>query len=156
MNSNSLQTKSTKSTRQCPIAESVRVLGDKWSMLIMRDVILYKKCRFKEFKSSKEKIATNILASRLKFLLEEGLLRKLDPTGTKKSTRYIATSEGLLVFPILMEMYVFSIDAVDETALDAFQMKGKEEFSENRDLFEEKAKGAYLDFVDELSKLILK
>ena len=155
MDPNSLQTKSVKPHRSCAIAESIRVLGDKWSLLIMRDVILYKKCRFKEFKGSKEKIATNILASRLKFLLEEGLLRKLDPTGTKKSTRYIATSAGLLVLPIIMEMYMFSINTVDKTALDAPQTLVREKFSGDRHLFEENRKAAYLDFVEELSELIL-
>jgi DNA-binding HxlR family transcriptional regulator len=146
---------SLKVPRTCAIAESVRILGDKWSLLILRDVILYKKCRFKEFKSSKEKIATNILASRLKFLVTEGLLRKLDPTGTKKSTRYIATSEGLLVLPIMMEMYMFSIKSIDESTLDAVQMTTKEEFISNRSVFEEKVKATYLNFVSELSELIL-
>ena len=155
MSFNSLQTKKVKTPRTCAIAESVRILGDKWSLLIMRDVILHKKCRFKEFKNSKEKIATNILASRLKFLVESGLLRKLDPNGTKKSTRYIATSAGLLVLPVIMEMYMFSIDSIDEDTLDASQTALKEDFSYSRTLFEEKRKVAYLDFVEELSELIL-
>lgn len=155
MSFNSLQTKKVKTPRTCAIAESVRILGDKWSLLIMRDVILHKKCRFKEFKNSKEKIATNILASRLKFLVESGLLRKLDPNGTKKSTRYIATSAGLLVLPVIMEMYMFSIDSIDEDTLDASQIALKEDFSYSRTLFEEKRKVAYLDFVEELSELIL-
>lgn len=155
MSFNSLQTKKVKTPRTCAIAESVRILGDKWSLLIMRDVILHKKCRFKEFKNSKEKIATNILASRLKFLVESDLLRKLDPNGTKKSTRYIATSAGLLVLPVIMEMYMFSIDSIDEDTLDASQIALKEDFSYSRTLFEEKRKVAYLDFVEELSELIL-
>lgn len=155
MSFNSSETKKVKAPRTCAIAESVRILGDKWSLLIMRDVILHKKCRFKEFKNSKEKIATNILASRLKFLVESGLLRKLDPNGTKKSTRYIATSAGLLVLPVIMEMYMFSIDSIDEDTLDASQIALKEDFSYSRTLFEEKRKAAYLDFVEELSELIL-
>lgn len=155
MSFNSSETKKVKAPRTCAIAESVRILGDKWSLLIMRDVILHKKCRFKEFKNSKEKIATNILASRLKFLVESGLLRKLDPNGTKKSTRYIATSAGLLVLPVIMEMYMFSIDSIDEDTLDASQIALKEDFSYSRTLFEEKRKVAYLDFVEELSELIL-
>ena len=73
------------------------MLGDKWSLLILRDIIIHKKSRFKELKDSKEKIATNILANRLKSLSELGLIEKLDPTGTKKSTRYLATSRGISV-----------------------------------------------------------
>ena len=104
--------------RTCAIAYSVSILGDKWSLLILRDIILHKKSRFKEFKDSKEKIATNILSNRLKALTEQGLIEKLDPTGTKKSTRYIATSKGLTALPIIIEMYLFSINAIDETILD--------------------------------------
>jgi len=60
------------------------MLGDKWSLLILRDIIIHKNSRFKELKNSKEKIATNILANRLKSLSNHGLIKKLDPTGTKK------------------------------------------------------------------------
>ena len=45
----------------CAIARSTHLLGDKWSLLILRDMLLHKKSRFKEFMESKEKIATNIL-----------------------------------------------------------------------------------------------
>ena len=91
----------------------------------------------------------------MKFLVESDLLRKLDPNGTKKSTRYIATSAGLLVLPIIMEMYMFSIDSIDEATLDASQIALKEDFSNSRTLFEEKRKADYLNFVEELSELIL-
>ncbi|MGB4743010.1 MAG: winged helix-turn-helix transcriptional regulator [Flavobacteriaceae bacterium] len=69
----------------CAIAYSINLLGDKWSLLILRDVILHKKSKFKEFLNSKEKIATNILTNRLKFLVEEGFLELLDPEGFKKN-----------------------------------------------------------------------
>ena len=74
----------------CAIAYSIQQLGDKWSLLIMRDLVLHKKTRFKELRESKEKIASNILANRLKSLQLNGFIEKLDPTGTKKSTQYIA------------------------------------------------------------------
>ena len=70
--------------RTCAIAYSIDLLGDKWSLLILRDVVIHKKTRFKEFRSSKEKIATNILTNRLKFLVENGFLEILDPHGFKK------------------------------------------------------------------------
>ena len=141
--------------RTCAIAYSVSILGDKWSLLILRDIILHKKSRFKEFKDSKEKIATNILANRLKTLAEQGLIEKLDPTGTKKSTRYIATSKGLTALPIIIEMYLFSINAIDETILDASQINIKKEITTNRNLFEKSRIAEYLNFVQELSDKIL-
>ena len=68
----------------CAIANSANILGDKWNLLILRDIILHKKSRFKEFMSSKEKIASNVLAKKLNVLLKEGFIGKLKPLGTKK------------------------------------------------------------------------
>ena len=131
------------------------MLGDKWSLLILRDIIIHKKSRFKEFKESKEKIATNILANRLKSLSELGLIEKLDPTGTKKSTRYLATSRGISVLPIIMELYLFSINSIDETTLDSSQINIKREITTNRKLFEKNRIAEYLNFVQELRDTIL-
>ena len=90
--------------RTCAIAYSVYLLGDKWSLLILRDAILHKKSKFKEFISSKEKIATNILSNRLKFLVEEGFLEVLDPEGFKKNKQYLATERGISALPIILEL----------------------------------------------------
>jgi len=133
---------------------SVSMLGDKWSLLILRDIILHKKSRFKEFKESKEQIATNILANRLKSLLEEGLIEKLDPLGTKKSTRYIATNEGVRALPIIMEMYLFSINTIDKVDLDASQISIKAEVTSNRNLFQENRISTYLSFVEDLKIMV--
>ena len=131
------------------------MLGDKWSLLILRDIIIHKKSRFKEFKESKEKIATNILANRLKSLSNHGLIKKLDPTGTKKSTRYIATSRGLTALPIIIELYLFSINAIDESSLNLSQINIKEKITTNRKLFEKNTIAEYLNFVQELRVTVL-
>jgi len=131
------------------------MLGDKWSLLILRDIIVHKKSRFKELKDSKEKIATNILTNRLKSLSEIGLIEKLDPTGTKKSTRYIATSSGISALPIIIELYLFSINSIDETTLDASQINIKEKITTNRKFFEKNTITEYLNFVQELRDTIL-
>jgi DNA-binding HxlR family transcriptional regulator len=144
---------SLKQPRTCAIAHSISILGDKWSLLILRDVILHKKTRFKEFKNSKEKIATNILSNRLKSLMEDGLLEKLDPLGSKKSTRYIATNKGISTLPVIIELYLFSIDSIDESVLDESQINIKSQISKNRNLFEGKRKAEYLAFIEELSEL---
>ena len=137
----------------CAIARSTNLIGDKWSLLIMRDVILHKKSRFKEFRSSKEKIATNILTTRLDFLVKEGFLEKITPLGTKKSTRYIALDKGMSTINIVIEMYLFSIHSIDESVLDESQIAIKSAITSNPKIFkEEKIKG-YLKFVKELKAL---
>jgi DNA-binding HxlR family transcriptional regulator len=139
----------------CAIAYSVSMIGDKWSLLILRDIIIHKKSRFKDFKESKEKIATNILANRLKSLSKHGLIKKLDPTGTKKSTRYIATIRGIAALPIIVDLYLFSINLIDETILNPSQINIKEKITSNRKLFEETTIAEYLNFVQELRDTIL-
>ena len=139
-----------KKNYTCAIAKSINLLGDKWSLLILRDAILHKKSRFKEFKSSKEKIATNILSNRLKSLLEASLIVKLNPLGTKKSTRYIATNKGISTLPIIIDLYSFSIDSIDESILNESQIKIKQAITSDRNLFEETKKNEYLNFIQEL------
>ena len=126
--------------RTCAIAYSIHLLGDKWSLLILRDVILHKKSKFKEFLNSKEKIATNILTNRLKFLVKEGFLELLDPEGFKKNKQYLATERAFSALPIIMELYLFSIDSIEESVLNASQIKIKKQITTNRKGFENQKK----------------
>ena len=137
----------------CAIALSANLIGDKWSLLILRDIILHKKSRFKEFRSSKEKIATNILADRLAFLVKEGFIERITPLGTKKSSRYIALDKGLLSLPIIIEMYLFSIHSIDESILDESQIAIKFSLTNERKIFEEKRLEEYINFVKALRAL---
>jgi DNA-binding HxlR family transcriptional regulator len=136
--------------RTCAIAYSINLLGDKWSLLILRDAILHKKSKFKEFVGSKEKIATNILTNRLKFLVEEGFLELLDPEGFKKNKQYLATERGLSALPIIMELYMFSIYSIEESVLNASQIKIKKQITTNRKGFEKQRKKEYIEFVESL------
>lgn len=142
----------TSQKHTCAIAVSIQHLGDKWSLLLLRDMVLHKKTRFKEFRSSKEKIATNVLTNRLKHLQTEGFIKKLDPLGTKKSTRYIATDKGISSLPIIIELYLFSIQSLDESILDEYQMRIKDEIFSDRAFFEAKRKEDYLDFITDLKE----
>ncbi len=134
----------------CAIARSTKVLGDSWSLLIMRDIICHKHSKFKNFKASKEKIASNILTNRLKSLLEMGLIEKLDPNGTKKSTTYIATQKGLDSLPIICQMYLFSIDTIEESLLDDMQKNVKKQMKGDVALFQKTKISEYKSFIEEL------
>jgi DNA-binding HxlR family transcriptional regulator len=138
----------------CAIAYSVDLLGDKWSLLILRDSILHKKTRFKQFRESKEKIATNILTNRLKFLVKEGFLELLDPEGTKKSKQYLATKRGLSTLPVIIELYLFSIHSIDESELNESQINIKAEITANRIFFEKTKLKEYLEFLEELKSTV--
>jgi DNA-binding HxlR family transcriptional regulator len=63
-----MKLQSSNSRSRCPISLSLDVLGDKWTLLVLRDLIFWHKRHFRDFLSSDEKIATNILANRLRLL----------------------------------------------------------------------------------------
>ena len=136
--------------RTCAIAYSIDLLGDKWSLLILRDVVIHKKTRFKDFRNSKEKIATNILTNRLKFLVEKGFLEILDPQGFKKNKQYIGTQKAISTLPIIIELYLFSIDSIDESELNESQILIKKEILGDRLSFKNRVTEEYINFVEGL------
>ena len=86
----------------CPISFALELIGDKWSLLILRDIILKDKRFYKEFASSDEGIATNILSNRLAMLEDNGfLLKNRDPEDRKRYI-YSPTEKGLDLLPIII------------------------------------------------------
>ncbi|MEO8860581.1 MAG: helix-turn-helix domain-containing protein, partial [Ginsengibacter sp.] len=80
---------------QCAINIALETVGDKWSLLILRDLMFTAKRSYGELQSSEEKIATNILASRLLSLEVKGLIRKAaDPENGRRSLYYL-TEKGI-------------------------------------------------------------
>jgi DNA-binding HxlR family transcriptional regulator len=98
----------------CPLNASVEVLGDRWSLLIVRDMMLRESKTFKEFLHSHEKIASNILADRLKRLVAHGIIAvHPDPEDGRKQI-YILTKKGIDLAPVLTEMVLWA-SAHEET-----------------------------------------
>lgn len=97
-----------KKRSDCPLSNSLDVFGDKWSLLIIRDLMFFKKCTYKDFLNSAEGIATNILASRLKVLEENGIIEKSAHPDSKAKILYRLTPKGVDLLPIIMEIYVWS------------------------------------------------
>jgi DNA-binding HxlR family transcriptional regulator len=92
----------------CPLNASVEMLGDRWSLLIIRDMMLRGYQTFHEFLHSDEKIATNILADRLRRLEEYGIITtEPDPTDGRKVT-YSLTPKGIDLAPVLAEMVLWA------------------------------------------------
>lgn len=137
----------------CAIARTLDLLGDTWSLLILRDMLLHRKSTFKEFSESKEKIATNILTHRLAYLTNCGLVAKFNLRGTKKSTIYLATQKGIAVLPLLVELYLFSIEAIAEKDLNDSQLAIKSEILNDAGLFIENKRKKYIEFVNQFENL---
>jgi len=92
----------------CPIANALDFVGDKWSLLILRDLIFFKKQSYSDLKNSDEAMATNILSSRLEKLESDGLIIKTTDEKDKRKKVYSLTSAGIDMLPILLEMLVWS------------------------------------------------
>ena len=97
-----------KKRSDCPISCSLDIWGDKWSLLIIRDLIFSKKCRYTDFLKSTEGIATNILATRLQALEENKIIEKSDDPESKSKGYYKLTQRGIDLLPILIEIHLWS------------------------------------------------
>jgi DNA-binding HxlR family transcriptional regulator len=86
----------------------VEIFGDRWSLLIIRDIVFAGKKTYGEFLKSEERIATNVLASRLAFLEEQGILSKAPSLDDRRKDFYTLTEKGLDLIPILLSIAVWS------------------------------------------------
>jgi DNA-binding HxlR family transcriptional regulator len=97
-----------KKRSDCPVCSSLDVWGDKWSLLIIRDLMFAKECTYGDLLKSPEGIATNILASRLLALEENKLIEKLDHPESKAKVLYRLTKKGIDLLPIMIEINLWA------------------------------------------------
>ena len=111
----------------CPISSTLDVVGDKWSLLIIRDMLVKHKKTFKEISDSYEKIAPSILSSRLKLLESYKLIFKTKVPDNKKENIYLLTEKGIRLTPIIIEFSLWGnsnmrefneIDDIESLKLD--------------------------------------
>jgi len=88
----------------CPISSSLDIFGDRWSLLIVRDLMLHKTRTYGELAKSEEKIATNILANRLQVLEDNGIIVKLPFPDNKVKGLYQLSYKGIELIPAVIEI----------------------------------------------------
>jgi DNA-binding HxlR family transcriptional regulator len=93
----------------CPIACSLDLIGDRWTLLIIRDMMFFGKQRFEEFLDSPEGISTNILANRLKLLEELGFVEKQPYSNHSRRMNYHLTERGKSLRPILKALITWGL-----------------------------------------------
>lgn len=103
----------------CPINFALETFGDSWSLLIIRDIVYFGKKTYGEFLESEERMATNILASRLARLEQQGILMKRSSFSDKRKEEYILTEKGLDLIPVLVELANWSARHDPQTAAPA-------------------------------------
>ncbi|MEM6766840.1 MAG: helix-turn-helix domain-containing protein [Bacteroidota bacterium] len=101
----------------CPVSFSLDILGDKWTMLILRDLALNSKHFYKDFLEAGEGMATNVLSDRLK-MLESYEIIKSKPYEKRKTMKYYSlTEKGIELIPVLIELWVWGAKFDPETTV---------------------------------------
>ncbi|HXR88961.1 MAG TPA: helix-turn-helix domain-containing protein [Steroidobacteraceae bacterium] len=125
----------------CPINLTLETIGDRWSLLVIRDLMFGNRRHFRELLTqSEEGIASNILADRLKRLLEAGLLTRAEDPDHKQKATYSLTERAIQLVPLLAHMGAWGRRHLPVT----------EEMSIRARLLEEGGPGLWDDFMDEL------
>ncbi|WP_100616351.1 winged helix-turn-helix transcriptional regulator [Confluentibacter citreus] len=91
----------------CPINYTLEHFGDKWSLLILRDLMFKEKRHYNEFLESDEKVSTSVLGDRLKMLEENEIITKGEDDVKKSRIKYSLTEKGIKMLPVLVEMIIW-------------------------------------------------
>lgn len=124
----------------CPINLSLEVFGDKWSLLILRDMIFGGKRHFRELLRSEEGISSNILADRMRMLVEIGMLTKAGDPSHKQKAIYSLTEKAITLVPIMAHLGAWGRHWLPVT----------EELSIRARLMEEGGPALWEEFMDDL------
>ena len=128
----------------CAISLALEAIGDKWSLLILRDLMFTDKRSYGELQSSEEKIATNILASRLQSLEANGLIRKASDPNNARRSLYFLTEKGIDLLPVIIELrqWMEKHDADAEGCTNALKLTDKDR-EKVLDSYKKKLKAAH-------------
>jgi DNA-binding HxlR family transcriptional regulator len=97
----------SKNRSNCPISFALEIFGDRWTLLVLRDLLLRARRRYRELLAAEEGIATNVLADRLKRLEGRGLIKKERDPEDGRQFVYAATPLAVSLVPVLIEMTVW-------------------------------------------------
>jgi DNA-binding HxlR family transcriptional regulator len=101
----------------CPVTTALDIVGDKWTLVVIKLMLIEHKKTFKEFSESTESIAPSILSNRLKSLEKMGFIVKQKLPDNQKSNHYFLTEKGLSLTPVIIELALWShhnVKAVDD------------------------------------------
>lgn len=111
----------------CPINFAIEHFGDKWSLLIIRDLMFKGKRHYNEFFESEEKVSTSVLGDRLKQLEESGIISKGQDIVKKSRIKYSLTKKGIDMLPFMVDMISWSGEYDNETeAGDVFLAQARD------------------------------
>ena len=127
----------------CPLNYGIEIFCDKWSLLIIRDLMFFGKRHFNEFLSSEEHIATNLLADRLSMLEQEKIIRKSKDSQHKQKIVYSLTEKGIDLLPVVLTIGLWS------------EQYATIELNPGRDIILGEAKKGLMRGIDKMRKKLL-
>ncbi len=130
----------------CPVATGLDVLGDKWTLLILRDMMFFHKSTFNEFKAALELMPSKMLSNRLKKLEALGFLSRKKGEINKKNVHYILEEKGMETFPLMVEMALFTTEFYYDHLGDTYTGVVKTRMKNDKDNYIKEMIGSYKTF----------
>ncbi|GLQ50030.1 winged helix-turn-helix transcriptional regulator [Dyella flava] len=135
----------TSHRSECVINQTLEVLGDQWTLLVIRDIVFVNRRHFRELLTkSLEGVASNILADRLRKLVQQGIITKSDDPTHKQKAIYSLTEKGIALVPLLLEMAAWGHEYLPESELCGLARTLKEGGPEMRAEFMNELRKAHL------------
>lgn len=128
----------------CPVTSALDLVGDKWTLVIVKQMLIEEKKTFKDFLESEESIATNILSSRLKMLEEYQMLTKEKLPNNKKTNIYKLTDKGLGLIPVVIELIIWSDNFIRDFHLTLMDNEQLDYIKTNKSAFAKTLKERYI------------
>ena len=134
----------------CPVATGLDVLGDKWTLLILRDMLFLHKSTFNEFKAAPELMPSKMLSNRLKKLESLGFLSRKKGEINKKNVHYLLEEKGMETFPIMVEMALFTTEFYYNHLGDTYTGVVKTRMKNDKDNYISEMINSYKSFKESL------
>ena len=134
----------------CPVATGLDVLGDKWTLLILRDMLFLHKSTFNEFKAAPELMPSKMLSNRLKKLESLGFLSRKKGEINKKNVHYLLEEKGMETFPIMVEIMIFTTDFFHDHLGDTYTGMVKTRMKNDKENYIQDMIGRYRKFKENL------
>jgi len=134
----------------CPVATGLDVLGDKWTLLILRDMLFLHESTFNEFKAAPELMPSKMLSNRLKKLESLGFLSRKKGEINKKNVHYLLEEKGMETFPIMVEMALFTTEFYYNHLGDTYTGVVKTRMKNDKDNYINEMIGSYKSFKESL------
>lgn len=134
----------------CPVATGLDVFGDKWTLLILRDMLFFHKSTFNEFKDAPELMPSKMLSNRLKKLESLGFVSRKKGEVNKKNVHYLLEEKGMETFPIMVEIALFTTDFYYDHLGDTYTEVVKTRMKNDKDNYINEMIESYKSFKESL------